>query len=91
MERLLLLQLLLDLLEHECAGAGLGQAVAQQPDRLGVGDAAAFDQIEELQEATPVEQLIFQRVIGQVVELLEHQDLDHQHGRIWWATAFGTR
>ena len=47
-----LLQLLLDLLEHECASAGLGQEVAEQPDRLGVGDAAAFDQIEELQEAT---------------------------------------
>lgn len=35
-----LLQLLLDLLEDERARAGLRQAVAEQPDRLGVGNAA---------------------------------------------------
>lgn len=49
------LQLLLDLLEHQRAGAGLGQTVAEQLDRLGVGDAAALGQLQKLQETAPVE------------------------------------
>jgi hypothetical protein len=38
-------QLLLALLEHQRAGAGLRQAVAKQPDRLGVGKTAGLGQI----------------------------------------------
>jgi len=83
------LQLLLGLLDHQRAGARLGQAVAEQPDRLGVGDIAALGQLQKLQETAPVEQLVLERVVGQVVKLLEHQDLDHQHSRIRRTTAFG--
>lgn len=53
-----LLQLLRNLFEDERAGTGLGQAAAEQTDRLGAGDAEAVGQVEELQEAMPVEQLI---------------------------------
>jgi hypothetical protein len=42
-----LLQLLLNLVEHECTSTGLGQAVAEEPDRLGVGDTAALGQAEK--------------------------------------------
>jgi len=87
----LLLELLLDLLEHQRARAGLRQAIAEQPNRLGIGDAAAFGQIQKLQETTAVQQLVFQRVVSQVVELLEHQNFDHQHGRIWRTAALGAR
>ena len=66
------LQLLLDLLEHQRAGAGLSQTVAEQPDRLGVGDTAALGQLQKLQGTAPVEQLVLERVVGQVVKLLEH-------------------
>lgn len=49
------MQLLLDLVEHERTGARLGQAVAEQPDGLGIGDAVALGQVEELQETAAVE------------------------------------
>ena len=86
-----LMQLLLYLVEHKRAGSGLGQSVARQPDGFGVGDAAALGQVEELQETAPVEQLIFQRVVGQVVKLLKRQDLDHQHRQIRRTSTLGTR
>ena len=87
----MLMQLLLYLVEHKRADSGLGQSVARQPDGFGVGDAAALGQVEELQEAAPVEQLIFQRVVGQVVKLLMRQDLDHQHRQIRRMATFGMR
>src|SRR5471032_3429991 len=42
-------------------------------------------------QAATVEQLVFQRVVGQVVELLQHQYLDHQHRWIWRTAALGPR
>lgn len=44
----MLLQLPLYLLEHLRARAGLSQVITEQPDRLGVGDAAALGQIKKL-------------------------------------------
>lgn len=86
-----LVQLLLDLFEHLGARAGLGQAVTEHPYRLGIGHAAAVGQTQKLQEAAAVQQLVFQRVVGQVVELLKHQNPHHQQGRIRRTAALGTR
>ena len=86
-----LMQLFLDLLEHASPRASLRQTVPKQPDRLGIGNTAALGQIQKLQEASAVKQLVFQRVIGQVVELLEYQYLDHQHRWIRRASALGAR
>jgi hypothetical protein len=58
---------------------------------LGIGNTTALGQVQELQEAAAVQQLILERVVGQVVELLQHQDLHHQQGWIRRATAFGAR
>jgi hypothetical protein len=46
-----LLKLSLDLVKHERACASLGQPIAEQPDGLGVWNAAALGQIEKLKEA----------------------------------------
>nr|WP_206759108.1 MULTISPECIES: hypothetical protein [unclassified Massilia] len=82
---------MLDLLEYLIAYASLCQAITEQPDRLGVGDAAAFRQIQETQEAAAVQQLVLQRVVGQVVELLQHQNPDHQDRRVRRTAALGAR
>lgn len=84
-------QLRLDLLEYLIAYAGLGQAVTEQPDCFRILNATAVGQIQEAQEAAAVQQLILQRVIGQVVELLQYQDLDHQDRRIRRSATFGAR
>lgn len=87
----LCLQLLQDLLEHLVANAGLRQAVTEQPASLGARDAAAFGQVQKTQEAAAVQQLILQRVIDQAVQLLQHQELDHQDRRLRRTAASGTR
>lgn len=68
---------LLDLLENLMAQANLHQTITKQPYRFGVGDATALGHIQETREAAAVQQLVFQRVIGKVVELLQHQNLEH--------------
>jgi hypothetical protein len=84
-------QLLLHLVEQLGAKARLGQAVAEEPDRLGIGDRAALGQAEKLQEAAAVQQLILECVVGQVVELLQDQYLGHQNRGIRRPSALGTR
>jgi hypothetical protein len=51
-------QLLLHLIEQLGAKTGLSKAVAEQPNRLGVWDGAAFGKTEKLQEAAAIQQLI---------------------------------
>lgn len=84
-------QLLPDLLEYLVAYAGPRQAITEQPDRLGVRDANAFSQVQETQEAAAAQQLILRRVIGQIVQLLQYQDLDYQDRRVRRTAALGTR
>ncbi|MCW0373161.1 hypothetical protein NB710_004098 [Xanthomonas sacchari] len=50
---------------------------APHPDRLGVGHLAAVFQSEELLEAAPIQHLVLQRIVGEVVQLLQQQQLDH--------------
>lgn len=47
-------QLLLDLLECLIAHTSMRQAVTEQPDHLGVRDAAALGQIQKTQEAATI-------------------------------------
>lgn len=84
-------QLLLHLVKQLGAQACLRQAVAKQPYRLCVGNCTAVGQAQIRQEATAVEQLIFERVVSEIVELLQHQNLDHQNCRIRWPAALGPR
>jgi len=74
---------LLDLLEHLVAYASLGQTVTEQPNRLGIRDAAALGQVEETQEAAAIQHLILQRVVGQkgviTGRLVEHGAANYQH------------
>jgi hypothetical protein len=62
------------------AKARLSEAVAEQPNRLGVGDGAAFSEAEKLKEAALIQQLILERVVSQIVELLQDQYIGHQDG-----------
>jgi hypothetical protein len=84
-------QLLLSFIKQLCSQSCLCQAIPKQPDRLRIGNRAAVGQSEKLQEATTVQQLVFKRVVGQVVELLQHQNLDHQNRRVRWSATFGAR
>ena len=84
------LQLLLDLLAYLIAHTSLSKTVTKQPDRLGVRDAAALGQVEEAEEVAAVQQLILQRVVGQIVQLLQPMDSGHQNRRVRWTTSFGT-
>ena len=77
-------QLLLHLVEQLCAQARLGQTVAKQPDRFGVGNRTVFGKTEKLHEAATVQQLIFERVVSQIIELSQDQNLGHQDCWIRW-------
>ena len=61
----------------ECPGAD--QLLAEQPDRLGVGDRVVQRQPHEAHEREPVAQLVLGLVVGQRVERLQHEDAEHQH------------
>jgi hypothetical protein len=84
-------QLLLHLVEQLGAKAGLSKAVAKQPNRLGVGDGAAFGKTEKLQEAGAIQQLILERVVSQIVEPLQDQYLGHQYGSVRRTATLRTR
>lgn len=58
------------------------QPLAPNPDRLGIRNAVALLRPREALEAGPVQYLILQRLVGQVVQLLHHQQPDHQLRRI---------
>ena len=66
-------QLLLHLVEQLGAQARLCQTIAEEPNRLGIGDRAALGEAEKLQETATVQQLIRERVVSQIVELLQNQ------------------
>ncbi|WP_435759285.1 hypothetical protein [Massilia sp. CMS3.1] len=70
---------------------GLRQPVAEQPDRLGIGDRAALGKTEKLQETASVEQLLLACVVGQIVELLQYQNFGHQDRGVRRPATFGTR
>jgi hypothetical protein len=84
-------QLLLHLVEQLGAKARLSKAVAEQPNRFGVGDCAAFGEAEKLQEAAAIQQLILERVVNKIVEVLQDQYLGNQDGGIRRTTTFGTQ
>ena len=57
-------QLLLHLVKQFGTQARLRQAVAEQPDRLGVGDCAALGKAEKLQKTAAIQQLILERIVS---------------------------
>jgi hypothetical protein len=57
-------QLLLHLVKQFGTQTRLRQAVAEQPDRLGVGDCVALGKAEKLQKTAAIQQLIFERVVS---------------------------
>ena len=58
---------------------GLGEVLAEQPYRLGIGNPVAKTEAKEPHEGKPVLDLEFGLVIRQAVERLQHHDLEHQH------------
>ena len=70
--------------------APLHWSESSHDDRL-ISSSGVYIMHCNCQDLPVVQQLIFQRVIGQVVELLKHQDLDHQHRRIRRTATLGAR
>jgi len=65
-------QLLLGLLENLVIGAGMGQSITEQADRLGVRNAASIGQVQKAQEAAMIQKLVLKRVFGHSAELLQN-------------------
>ncbi len=70
------------LLDGDC----LGQTLAKQSDRFGIGHPVRQSQTEETHEGQAVVDQIFRSLVGEIVQRLDDQDLEHQH-RIERATA----
>jgi len=68
---------------------GLHQTLAKDPDRVAIWNPAGVFQSGKALEAHAVEQLELHLLIGQVEQLLEHQQASHQLCRIRWPTALG--
>jgi hypothetical protein len=60
-------------------GAGPGQLLAIEPDRLGVGDGIVQRESHEAHDREPVADLVFGLVVRERIERLHHKDLEHQH------------
>ena len=71
-------------------GLGLGQQLPEQPDRLGVRSRVVHAQAHKPHERQAVPDLELRLVIGQVVQRLQHQRLEHQHAVIRRAAALGS-
>ena len=50
------------------------------PERFGVRDVVTDAQTEEVFKAGAVEDLLLGGVIAEAVELLQHEDFEHEHG-----------
>ena len=64
------------LLDH----AGIGQRLAKQPHRGRVGHGIFQAESKKAHEREAIADKVFHVFIGQIVERLQHQDLEHQHG-----------
>src|SRR4029434_353387 len=60
--------------------AGLGQRLAKQPHRSGVGHAIFQSKSQKAHEREAVTDQVFDVFICEIVKRLQHQDLEHQHG-----------
>jgi len=66
----------------------LGQGFAKQPDRFGIWNALIQIQPQESHEGQPGTDLIFGLVIRQIIEGLEDERFEHQHGIKGWPSPF---
>ena len=60
-------------------GTSTDQAFAEQPDRLGVRHLLRQGKAQKPHERQPVLNDKFGLIIGEIVERLQHHDLEHQH------------
>ncbi len=67
----------------------LFDALLEVPERFGVEDVVADAQTEEAFKAGAVEDLLLGGVIAQAVELLQHEDFEHEHYVKGWLAALG--
>ncbi len=65
------------------------QALLIGPDRLGIGNPTRRLQPEKVLEGDLVQRLVLELVIGQVIGLLENQQIDYQQHRKQRSTALG--
>jgi hypothetical protein len=56
-----------------------GQPLAEQPDGLGIGHPVLEGEAQEPHEREPVPDLVLGLVVGERVERLQDQHLEHQH------------
>ena len=73
----LTLQMAVEVVEQRLDHARLGQLLAVQPDRLGVGDRVLEPEAQEADEGQPIAQLVLHLVSGEVVQFAEYDRLEH--------------
>ncbi len=72
-----------------CPHPGPRQRFAKEPDRVGVRHRVVQGQADKPHKRQPVLQLIFGLVVGQRVQGLQHQHLEHEHRVGWRPSALG--
>ena len=82
-----LLELAVEVGEQHVERTRLGQLLAEQPDRVGIGRRRAKIEAEEAQPAQPVPDQILHPRVGYIVLRRQHQHLEHRHRIIGRATA----
>lgn len=55
------------------------QPLAEQPNRLGIGDTVSKSQAQKSHKGNPVHYLVFNRIIGKIVQRLDYKDLKHHY------------
>lgn len=60
-------------------GTGPHQAFAEQPDRLGIRHLVGKTEPQKPHEGQPILDDELGLIVGEIVERLEHQDLEHQY------------
>jgi hypothetical protein len=72
-------QIGVELVKQSFDHSRLRQLLAIKPDRLGIRHRVFNTKIKKTHERKPVAYLILDLFIGQIVELLQNEYLEHQH------------
>ena len=71
-------------------GTGAHELLAEQPDRLRIRRPIFQPEAQEAHEGEAVADLELGLVVREIVERLQHQNLEHQHRIVGRATALAT-
>lgn len=79
----------IEALEQTLDGVGLGQVLAEGPDRVGIGNRIGDPKPKEPLPGQAVTHEIFRGLVAQAIHRLQDQHLEHQHMIERRTTTFG--